>query len=106
VACVRGHVLGVAADESLDAFVARQHRLAPWGLARFSRRRGAIVIRALPDDPGHDAADLARRVAKAGFAALAFVVGERGPGEPFRAAGAAADRAGLALVSMRVEPSS
>lgn len=106
VACVRGHVLGVAADENLAEFVARQRRLAPWGLARFSRRRGAIVIRALPSDPGHDAADLTRRVAEAGFAVLAFVVSERGPEEPFRAAGDAADRVGLALISMRVEPKS
>lgn len=101
-AVVRSHVLGVSADEALAAFVQRQRRLAPWGLARFRRRRGAVVVRALAGDAAHDAADLARHAAAAGFAVLAFVVGERGPSEPFRAAIAAADSAGLALVSMRL----
>ncbi len=104
-AVVRGHILAIAAAEGALAMTARVTVLGQWGLQRFNRRRGAIVVRqaagAVSGEQirGDQIGDLVQSAATAGFAGIALCSTGHGTDVPTSAI-RRADEAGIFLLSV------
>jgi DUF1009 family protein len=99
----RGHVLGVTADEPVQAWLDTIQVHAPWGLARLQGRRGALVVRVLPGDSRVDIAALVVRVAAAGLAGIALVHARAAVHGAENLAVEACDNAGLFLIALTAD---